>query len=331
MIRVAIIVAVLAALCSAQDSNRLWLGRAELEGPFERVIFDCGPAGRTTWDAPALRGERKTVQVPLPLICPLGMRGLGAMPPPEITVDGKGDARWLGLEETQPETRWESLAIGLRARPRPPVGRVAAWPSRAALLLALATGITGLLLVGRRVATRALRGLLLAAGAAGTLALGLRTGPPPSATTVLEADADSSTWTRVMAAASPAALAPGDAGLARLEVTPGRGYLEYLGSGAGSAGWEASLEGGSIVLVHLEQGAAWEGTAQPAWWRDEAGAWQRHGRLEQGQGALEAGEDPPGWLRAGLAPGRSVLLGGLDGDPGSWIRHTGYPRPQAGD
>jgi hypothetical protein len=259
------------------------------------------------------------------------MRGLTAMPPPEITVDGQGEARWLGLEPIQPEARWEGLPIELRARPRPPVARVAAWPSRAALLLAVATGVLGLLLGGRRAALRALRGLLLVAGAAGTLALGLRPGPHPAPTTVLEADADSSAWTRVSAVASPAFLAPGEAGLARLEVTPGRGYLEYRGSGAGPVGWQASLEGGSIVLVHLGQGRAWDGTVEPAWWRDEAGAWQRHGRLKQGRGALEAGGDPPGWLRAGLVPGRSVLLGGLDGDPGRWIRHTGYPRPRAGE
>ena len=331
--------AALVLTCAVQQPNRLWLGELELVGPLEAVVLDCGPAGRTVVRGPLLAGERRRVTVPLPLAPALGLAGLAAQPPPTLeTEPPAAEARWLGTLQAQPEAGWTRLAPDLRSRPRPPVpGQVQRLPP-AALLVAWAGMIVGAVLVrGRARAGRARLGravlALLAAGVA--LAL-VRTSAPSGEETatvrLLEGRLPEERGLAVTARARSIDLDPGDAGL-RLEAQPSQLALVFevdLAEGT----WRAEGEG---VLVHFRDArltlagpeARFDEPLEPAWYRGADGAWQGFEGVAGGLGLPGTGPDPPGWLRAGLPPGRSALLGWSDRGPGRWVRLTGAPPPVA--
>jgi len=312
-----------AGAAAAQGPNRCWMGEVLLEGPLARVELDCGPDGRTLLDGALVAGERRTLTVPLPCAPPLGLDGLGAQPPPHVSVEGAGSARWLGFASVQPEEGWLRVPPGLRGRPRPPAGSAAPRVPLSAPLVAAGAAAAAAVLGARR---RAARVLAACAGAAVAAALASR-GPAAGAPmAVLEADLEAGRGVRALAAAATLELGAGPPPL-RLEAVPPDQPVELavdLATGARTV-----RAAGGLVRFDEEPDPAGAGRAplQPAWFRDAQGGWTRFASVAEGRGRPEAGEDPPGWLRAGLPPGRSVLLGrAADGD---WVRLLGAPAPLA--
>jgi hypothetical protein len=280
-----------------------------------------------------------------------------------------GAARWLGVAPEQPEERWQRLPLGLRVRTRPPAPTPRAAAPPAALLAALAAAALALVLrragrggrqdPGERDLGADLPGGGLAprvgAGAAlvvGALAAGWLTvrsaaaGAGGAATVLWDADrpeaAGPARAVRASAAGGRWSLDPARPGL-RVEASPEGAAVRYRVDLAAKT-WDVEVAGALVAIAEAPVPAPGAPALAPAWWRDATGAWSRFtavGGPEDASaahpaGAGERGEgpaEPPGWLRAGLPPGRAVLLGlesaGPDGreGPATWVRVVGAPRP----
>jgi hypothetical protein len=321
----ALAAAALAGAARAQGENRCWLGEVELAGPLTRVELDCGADGRTLLAGALVAGERRRVTVPLPLAPPLGLAGLAAVAPPAIEAAGGGSARWAGFAREQPEHGWLELPPALRVRPRPPAGAGTAPLALPAVLVAALAAAAAAVLGARR---RALAALAACAGAAVAAALAGRQAPPGERTALLEGDLAARTAVRVLAAPGALDLRVGGP-LLRLEAAPGSALELEVDLATGAARARAAPG-----LVSFEAEPAFEAEAaalvlRPAWFRSAAGVWTRYASVAGGRGRAEPGEDPPGWLRAGLPPGRTVLLGVDEGR--GFVRLTGGPAVVEGD
>jgi len=123
----------------------------------------------------------------------------------------------------------------------------------------------------------------------------------------------------------------------RLEASPGdaRITLELELDGERLAGTARAPDARLWGLVVEERAAGLApgendlGDLAEAWVRAADGAWSAHGPWRRGAplpaaGPAGARPDPPGWLRAGLAPGRAVLLARRAGRGPDWLRATGF-------
>jgi hypothetical protein len=149
--------------------------------------------------------------------------------------------------------------------------------------------------------------------------LGGRAAPREAAIAVVDVDRAAGAALRAEARRGEIDLAPGTL---RLEAGAAAGSLELtvdLASGRRRAR-------GTGVLVRFEA-LADPGDEQLAcaWHRDAAGVWTRWENLAGGAGTLRDGEDPPGWLVAGLPQGRPALLGRTA--QGGYVRVVGAERP----
>ncbi|MEM7308730.1 MAG: hypothetical protein AAF682_18755, partial [Planctomycetota bacterium] len=195
-------------------------------------------------------------------------------------------------------------------------------------------GVLALALPGERLRGRLLRAL--AALALGGLAAALALQPPAAAMRreVLEGEEGRARWVRAAAGTEALLLRAAAPGL-RVETLREDAALTYrVDLTAGT--WRADAAGG---LVHFRAELPLppaELDLAPAWWRDPAGRWTRYDEVAGGWGSAAPGEAPPGWLRAGLPPGKAVLLGRLGGGSGAaggaqgvaWARLLGAPEPQ---
>ncbi len=313
---------------TGQGENRWWLADVELTGPFERVVLDCGEEGSTVFHGPYLKGERTTERVPLPVVSPLGVTSLGSVPAPAIEVveyeSFDGGAAFHGWSAAQPAGDWEAVPPGLRARPRPPVEVLRPRAPWSALLLVCGAFALGFGLRRRPWAVAA----VACAGAIATVWL-VRPLAEGVETVVLEGDVDAAHWVIVSAGAGRLPV-DDPASVVRVESEPDGAPLLFERDGAD---WSVRLAGGALYAIRRTPGlpdlgtARWTGAFDAVWTRDAAGSWAHRGPWVGGNplpGQVE-GDDPPGWLRAGLPPGRTVLVGRTPA--GTWTRVTGVELP----
>ena len=318
------------AFANADHEDRAWWVDLELAGPLTRVTLDCGEAGTTTLELALLAGERRTVSVPVPARNSLGAAALSALHLPALSFEGAqqdGQARLVGWSAQQPTAALDALPYDLRARPRPPFQAAGGLAGLGELALLLAVLVT-------LVALRRRPLVALAVGSAAGLVLGLlalRRTPLAAPRQLLELESGGEKALLVTTAR-------GELGLPfeRLEVTPGHLPLSIqlelsggeptgrvLGPGARLIGLRTERRGG---LARSENRL---GALALVWVRGPAGAWSTHGPWPLGAAlpaARAAGEGsvPPGWLVAGLPPGRAVCVGRLAGLEAAWVRATGF-------
>lgn len=305
--------------------NRLWYVELELRGACDELRLDCGAAGSTRLAGP-FQGDARRWSVPVPVRSPLGAEGLGTVSLPTLAVSpasSAGAARVLGWSAEQPARN----LLGLRAaasgpRPTPPALPARAGPPELALVL-----VAGALLLALR--RRIGLAVLLACGAAG-LAFVLARGRamPGAAERVIEWEAGDELALRVSATRDRAPLSGG-----ALEVSPEGLPLEFV-LARGDAG-EALARGARLALLEGLPAPALAARANgfepldEVWTRTAEGAWRAHGPwgVDAPLPAGRASEAPglPGWLAAGLPPGRSVLV--AKSARGAWLRCRGFELP----
>lgn len=316
-------IAALLALVCLQE-GRLAPAELKVTGPIERLVLDCGSRGQVELRLRLLDGESRTLRVPLP-----GRPMDDA--PPRVEVGG-GSVDFLGYLE-QPGPGLAALSPELLRRPRPPVTPHASVLDPVALLL-LAAGAVAVLAARRSERIELHLGLGLCAGGL-VLTAQLRGAPPtPDAVLVLEGALDQAAgaparqaWMLVEGAADALVVDP-DTDLL-VEVRPERAPLTYVGDGQGA--W--TVRGPKLWrLAPLDPGGRrldgrlnlW-GELERTWTRTPSGAWTGRGEWSMGT-SLPGGEvegQPPGWLAAGIPPGRSALVARLA--PDSW---SGGGRPE---
>ncbi|MEX1025539.1 MAG: hypothetical protein WD226_10740 [Planctomycetota bacterium] len=296
---------VLVALCLAGRAGdaRAWPVEVELRGPLEGVEFDLGPAGSARIVGRLVPGERRTVELPLPLALPFGT---GEVPVPalEPVVDGAGSARVLGWA---PARELDDLPAGLSRRPRPPAPSSAPPPRAPALLAGLA-----LVLVAWRGPRRV--GPAIALVGAPLLAWWVAgTEPAVAPRTVIEVDLAAGKALRVSAWGRHAHWR----GRARVEAEPPGAPLEIVLDLQGREPEQRARVVGRGHLVVLRAQALTSrgdlaerlGVAfEQRWTRAADGAWRGPGT-------------PPGWLVAGLPQGVPLTVGRTE--TGDWVRASG--------
>jgi len=310
---------------TAAQENRLWFVDLELTGPLEEVVLACGSAGESRLSIGMVAGEGRIVAVPVPARVPLGVESLLLQPLPVVEATGKGAAVVLAWSAEQPTSRVDAL-VGLRSRPRPPVEERAGAPSLVAAGFALAAFVVSFGL--RRRPWWALAAGALGGGVA--LDPGLLSGDlEPPRLRLHEAEVGAPLGLVVDGARDELALPAG-----RLEVRPaGRALVLDLRFEAGRITGRVLGPGAELFGLEceptpvLDSGAnAFEGLAE-CWVRLPGGSWSNRGPwgLEVPLPAPVPGGDPPGWLTAGLPPGRGVLVGHLlDRSGAGWIRVAGF-------
>lgn len=313
------IAAALLLFGSIQD-GRFAPAELGLTGPLERVVLDCGGRGRVELRLRLLEGESRTLRVPLP-----GRPMDDA--PPQVEVGGEA-VDFLGYLE-QP---WSGPGAGtplsseLLRRPRPPVTPPAPVVDPVALLLLAAGGLA--VLAARRSGHIALP---LGLGTAGLVLVAQLREPPPAPDVVrvlegvrgeagVEGVPGRESWMLVEGAAGALPVDP-EIDLS-VEVEPQRAPLTYVGDGRGA--WtvqgpelwrRAALDpGGRRLDGHMNLWGGFERT----WLRTPSGIWTERSSWPMGTGLPQGGVDgqPPGWLAAGIPPGRTALVARLA--PGAW-------------
>jgi len=310
------------------EGNRLWRVRLEVRGPLDSLVLECGPSGRTVLTGPFPAGEQRELSVAVPVESPLGVEGLELLPLPELRSTGSGSARLLGWSPQQPGGAL-GAAPGLLSRPRPPLSRAGAPQPRAGALGLLLLGVVGALLLGCRKRPALFAGLsLLAGGLAFFLApvvAGDASGPE---VLLLEVDPGGGAL-RVEGARDELVLDAGRLAEERLELSPPGGSLELLQER--DARLRAHAPGRELYRIRpaevprlVPAANDWEPLEQ-AWTRTPDGTWTTRGPWPLGSPLPDArpGDGPPGWLAAGLTPGRGVLLG--RSARGAWLREVGFP------
>jgi len=325
---VSVLSALLLCVLSAAQGNRSWWGEVRLAGPLESVRFDCGADGEVVLATSLVAGEETTLALPFPVRSPLGRDGLATLPRPEVTVLGAGRAEFLRWSSEQPSDAFERLPVGLRARAWPPArggGTLGAEPS--ALLLVLALSV--LVLALRRRPAVALA--LAAVGAFSAHALALRGEDAGHPLSILDLEAGQG---RGLRSSTAGELDPLPANV--LEVEPGRARLVFAlrredGRLSGTAS-SPTERGARLVVREVLAADPWSRDAgrrdlAQAWVRGPEGAWCSHGAWASGRPLppAETGDgDAPGWLKAGLPPGRDVLLGRFAQAGEGWLRQVGF-------
>ncbi len=312
---------VLASGGALAGENRLHWVEVELRGPLEEVCFDCGHDGATRLRARLAPGEELEVLVPLPLRDPVVNGDPSLRPRPRIQVLGAGRVILGALVPDSAQARFERLPPGLRARSRPPVGPGGAHARAPELLLVVAAFLLA----------RSRSRLFLVAGSSLAcilvFVLASRRIPGSAAYRVVEIDVESPAWFEVEASAGTLSL-PRE----RLEVEPAHATVQFelelragevrgIARSPGSRLYGILLGTGAIPTRGRNDGRDFEG----AWSRDADGGWRDHGAWKRGVPLPEASPArilPPGWLLAGLPPGRGVFLGVTE--DGSWVRVTGF-------
>lgn len=327
---------VLCVLCptSRSGEERLLPARIELVGPLERVTADCAGAGRITIEARLGVGERRVVELGLP-VASRAARDLDPGPP-TFVAQGQGSARLLEwVDDAAARTSFAAVGPGLLARPRPVPERARPRPTAAAWLATAAALAAGLALCRRS------RSWAAAPAALWTAALALPGARPlwiesPSGRVVevLELDLGTASGATALRLRSGAGDVPLRMGPARVEVRPPQAPLEVevqLIPGAPAAvrlrapgGWVDVLES-----VPLSGPAAALGDRDPAaieallgtLGAGGAGAALRRtdGGWDGGPEGVRGGAGLPAWCVEGLPAGREV--GVLAPGPGrAWAR-----------
>ena len=320
-----------------QGEARLWLGEVRLVGPLSQVRFDCGEDGDLVLRADLVAGEERLVDLPFPVRSPLGVEGILAVPAPgiELAQEDSGEVAWLGWSDAQPEEVFERLAFSVRSRPRPPASLT---PTRLGLFELALLGALAL----AALACRRRPGIAACIGLLGAVGLGARVvtrAGPEGTVTVVEMDLDADqalvvSWVvgglRSTSASSLRSV--------RLECAPPLAPVHFELNLDGDLTWNTT--GGPIwslfeaTVPELTPTRNGHGDLSDCWTRTGPGEWRRHGPWPErgpmpppGTDPGLSGEGPPGWLVAGLPPGRGVLLGREDtgAGPQRWIRVVGFP------
>jgi hypothetical protein len=327
---------VLCVLCptSRSGEERLLPARIELVGPLERVTADCAGAGRITIEARLGVGERRVVELGLPV----ASRAARDLDPgsPTFVAQGQGSVRLLEwVDDAAARASFAAVGPGLLARPRPVPERARPRPTAAAWLATAAALAAGLALCRRS------RSWAAAPAALWTAALALPGARPlwiesPSGRVVevLELDLGAASGARALRLRSGAGAVSLRMGPARVEVRPPQAPLEVevqLVPGAPAAvrlrapgGWVDVLES-----VPLSGPAAALGDRDPAaieallgaLGAGGAGAALRgtDGDWDWGPAGARGGGGLPAWCVEGLPAGREV--GVLAPGPGrAWAR-----------
>ena len=312
----------------ASGGNRIWWGDVLLVGPVAEAHFDCGEDGDVRLVAALVAGERRTVSLPFPVRSPLGTDGLSSVPVPRVSLrarDGSaqepgspGSVEWIGWSAEQTSERFDRLSPALRGRSRPIPGARSPQPGAAALALALGTFLVGFA-NRRRVWVALSTGL---AGAAALLLMTIVLTPVERRTRVHEIDLGLAQSFVVEAGRSATLPAR------RVEVAPEHTALRFELSLSGddvvgTAAPVSDRSSSESVRIFAFQSATvtpWSRGGNPdalaaAWVRSQGGRWTAHGAWPPNTplGPRTEGEAPaPGWLSAGLPPGRGVLLGRVE-------------------
>jgi hypothetical protein len=313
-----------ALLLAARGESRLAWAEVELHGPLEEVRFDCGREGHARLRIALAAGEERSLRVPLPLgsFADAGPSiDSGSSPRARLQVRGAGRASVRSIAPGPAAERFERLPPGLRARPRPPVGAARARAGAAELLLVAAA-----LLISRS-RTR----WVLAACAAGigglVFVLAARRVPVLESGHVVEIDTAVPEWIEIEGAFGVLDL-PAE----RLEAEPSHAPLELdLELVAGEVRGRVRSPGARVYRIRVGSGGLptrdrnEDGDFERSYTRDASGAWLEHGPWARGEPLPEGGPlraQPPGWLVAGCAPGRTVFLGARA--DGAWVRALGF-------
>lgn len=318
---------------SSGGANRAVLADLELDGPLERVVLQVSPYGETHLEGSLLTGEHRRLRVPVPL------PSAEVRFEPKISWDTdaggsdapRGRARFLGWRDDD-TSGVASLSPALRARPRPPLERIAA-RAGAASALVLAACLVLAMAWRRRVMAS------LSVAAVGSVAMWvLARGPAPGAPArivVLEGAAGESRWLRIEAACDRLVVSteardlcvesqPTDVPL--LWSIPLESGKTWSVSGRGARLYRAAVfEPGERSLTRAAN--RMERLAE-VWVRDES-AWKWTGGWDLGRPlpSLQEGPAPPGWLAAGLPQGTDILLGRIDAPDESgpvFLRLSGF-------
>ncbi len=318
---------------------RIRVARMELAGPFDSLELRCG-AARTLVHGPLTAGERRFVGVPF-----VGGEGVERLPATDPASElARFTARFIGWEDDDRAGRLAALPRGLGSRPPPAPERLRPRP-RASALVALVGAGAVVLLLRRRV--RAAR--LVACGALVLLATPPVVSSPENAPIrVLEGDGASGRF--VWIESGFGSIEVDGRALLALSVRPGTAPADLVAElrlGAPER-WTLRSPGRRITavvdalgidrMVRIDAGRNDLADLCSAWLRPEAGesfgargAWSRGAPLPPPRDALDP---PPGWLVAGLPPGRAVLVASLGGGgprvtggpalgPG-WLRLVGF-------
>jgi hypothetical protein len=317
----------------ALGENRAWKLAIELEGPLEEARLECGADGTTRLVGPLLEGERRALEVPIPVRSPLGATALMELPFPHlVTVPAEAAQRcriagWRPAEEEA----LRSAGPGLLARPRPPApGGQGPRPGPAEGLLAVLVLVLLLRLRGRP-------WFQAVAGLGGGVVLGLLARSRPAAgpaRTILEVDPAAAVALRVTVARDRLAIEN------HLEVLPQGGALELLvsledGQAHALAPGRALVSIATVAAPALEPQRNDWGDLERAWSRSAPGArrppgaWPRGQPVQRALGPLQDTTSPPGWLASALPPGREVLL--ARAGEGTWVRVLGFPALRESD
>lgn len=329
----------LAALHAPQEGNRLWWVELEAQGPVRGLVLSADAEGITRLETELARGEERTLRVPVPCVSPLGAAGLDAALLPRIEFAGEGEVRAEAWAGSQPAAELQRAFRSLLARPRAVPGRARPHPGGAELVL-LAAVATLVVAARRRLVAR------VAAAVGGGLVLGVlgaRAGGAPEEVALLDVDAGDARALLHTAARH------------RLDLPRGAEWLEVDPPGRPlTLRVEPALPGQRGALLVEAAGSritaidrrdppelspevnAWRPLAA-VWVRSPEGGWVEHGSWPLGEalpppveasGKGEHTASRPGWLSAGLPPGRGVLLARVERDGGAprpfWLRITGW-------
>jgi hypothetical protein len=310
------------ATTTPERTTRAWLAEVALEGPLGGVVLDMGAGGETRLVGALLSGETRRLVVPLPARTESERftPSIHVTPLAGFTADERGAVRFVRWLEPA-GAGIESLPPGLRARARPPVSRDVVRPSTAALLALAAVGVAILGLAER---ARAALFAALAGSAAIAWISPVRASEFEAHVALVEADAASTPWLDVEAAADELELAP-PLDFVSIEVWPPASRLV----------WRMSLDpeptldvsGRDVRLYRLalfDPGDARIDRTKNDFaplresWVREGGEWRSHGAWPLGEPlppALDPPSDgPPGWLASGLPQGPAILIGRIDPD-----------------
>jgi len=305
------------------EGNRLWRVEVELSGPLEDVRFAAGAWGETRLVGSLLAAESRKLEVVLPWLAPLGASELADLPPPEAMLQGAGAATVVGWAGAQPHDAFARRHAALLARPRPPLAARTSQSGPGELLLLFSLGLVSLA-VGRR---PRLVGASCMVGAVLLTVLGARRSGSAERVELVEAEAERGLAVRITGGLGRLELGPRAVGL---EVDPVRSSIVLL-QDLQSGGVVAEAPGAGLFALapseapSLTRDANGWRALRRAWVRTPGGDWSTHGAWSRGAPLPPAqgqGTSPPGWIAAGMPPGRAVLV--AEDESGGWIRMLGF-------
>jgi hypothetical protein len=157
--------------------------------------------------------------------------------------------------------------------------------------------------------------------------LAARRAPESTEGHVVEIDAASPEWLEIEGALGALEL-PAE----RLEAEPAHAPLELdLELVAGEVRGRVRSPGARLYAIRTGSGSLPTrerndaGDFERTYTRDASGVWLEHGAWARGAPLPEGGPpraQPPGWLVAGCAPGRTIFLGARP--DGAWVRALGF-------